>query len=140
MTEKFVWGERSQAELATVHPQLRLLSNLALKKSKIDFAILQGIRSESEQLKAYLGGFSKIDPRKRKGRHQVGCAIDFIVMGPNGKPTFQYPARYASVRAAYAEASKELKIPIRTLEQIGDLGHVELPKAYMPDNWKGTKK
>lgn len=140
MTKAFRFGTSSRAELATVHFDLQRLSHLALELSPIDFRILQGIRTFEEQLRAFKGGFSKIDPRKSKGRHMVGCAIDFAVFDPKtGKLTFAYPERYAQVRAAYGQASKQLGIPIRTLEKIGDLGHVELPKAYMPDNWASRK-
>lgn len=146
----FKFGTLSLAELATVHPLLQKMAPVALAKSPVDFAILQGIRSSSEQLKAFLSGNSRIDPRKRPGRHQVGCAVDFIVIDPKTKkPTYgegqgaaykkKVQSYYADVRAAFYAASKELKIPIRTLESIGDLGHVELPKASVPDNWKSKK-
>jgi peptidoglycan L-alanyl-D-glutamate endopeptidase CwlK len=133
----FVFGTSSKAELKTVHPDLVKLSNRALALSTVDFRILQGIRTFDEQLKAFEGGFSKIDPRKTKGRHMVGCAVDFIVIDPDtNKITWGKPKLWAKVREAYYQASKELGIPIRTLEKIGDLGHVELPKSHMPDNWK----
>lgn len=140
MTKAFVFGTSSRAELATVHFKLQTLAHLALELSPIDFRILQGIRTFDEQLKAFKGGFSKIDPRKSKGRHMVGCAIDFAVFDPKtGKITFEHPERYATVRAAFYAASKQTGIPIRTLEKIGDLGHVELPKSYMPDGWASKK-
>lgn len=138
MTTAFRFGTSSQAEIATVHPQLQALCRRALELSPVDFRILQGIRTAAEQLAAYKGGFSKI---KSGGRHQFGCAIDFMVVDPaTGKFTFGKPTLYAEVRAAFYAASKEKGIPIRTLESIGDLGHVELPKKYMPDNWKTKGK
>jgi len=131
----FKFGTSSLAEIKTVHPKLQALCHKALALSTVDFRILQGIRTAAEQLAAYKGGFSKI---KSGGRHQFGCAIDFMVVDPaTGKFTFGKPALYAKVREAFYAASKELGTPIRTLEHIGDLGHIELPKAYMPDNWKG---
>lgn len=133
----FKFGTSSLAEIKTVHPELQKLCYQALAISTVDFRILQGIRTAAEQLAAYKGGFSKI---KSGGRHQFGCAIDFMVVDPaTGKFTFGKPALYAKVRAAFYQASKDLKIPIRTLEKIGDLGHIELPKSYMPDNWKSRK-
>lgn len=133
MTAKFLFGTSSRAELATVHPLLQELARKALILSPIDFRILQGIRTAAEQLAAFRGGFSKI---KSGGRHQFGCAIDFMVIDPaTGKPTFDHPELYAKVRLAFYTAAKEMKIPIRTLEKIGDLGHIELPKSFMPDNW-----
>ena len=135
MTAMFTFGESSRAEIRTVHPELQKLCHRALLRSSVDFRILQGIRTAAEQLAAYRGGFSKI---KSGGRHQFGCAVDFMVWdAATGKFTFSKPALYAKVREAFYVASAELKIPIRTLEKIGDLGHVELPKSYMPDNWKG---
>lgn len=137
MTNAFVFGTSSKAELATVHPLLQKLAPRALALSPVDFRILQGIRTAAEQLAAYQGGFSKI---KSGGRHQFGCAIDFAVIDPaTNKITFGKPKLYAQVRAAFYAAAKEQGIPIRTLESIGDLGHIELPKRYMPDDWKSRK-
>lgn len=134
----FHYGTGSLAEIATVHPLLQRLCFRAIELSKVDFRILQGIRTAAEQLAAFKGGFSKI---RSGGRHQFGCAIDFMVLDPlTGKGTFGQPALYAKVRDAFYTASKEMKIPIRTLEHIGDLGHVELPKSFMPDNWAMKKK
>lgn len=134
----FKFGTSSLAEIATVHPLLQKLCHRALELSSVDFRVLQGIRTAAEQLAAYKGGFSKI---KSGGRHQFGCAIDFAVFSPKtGKITFDFPDRYAKVREAFYKASKELKIPIRTLEHIGDLGHIELPKKSMPDGWASKKK
>lgn len=138
MTASFKFGTSSLAELATVHPDLIKLCNLALRLSTIDFRILQGIRTAAEQLAAYNAGYSQI---KSGGRHQFGCAIDFMVIDPaTGKYTFGKPALYAKVRAAFKAAAAQLKVPIRTLESIGDLGHIELPKSSVPDNWKSLKK
>lgn len=130
----FTFGTSSLAEIKTVRPPLQKLCPRALALSTVDFRILQGLRSFDDQLKAYKGGFSKIDPRKRKGRHMVGAAIDFMVLDPaTNKFTFGKPALYKKVRDAFYAASKELGIPIRTLESIGDLGHVELLKTVYPD-------
>ena len=138
MTAEYKYGTSSKAELKTVHPDLQKVAVRALVLSVVDFRILQGIRSFADQLKAFQGGFSKIDPRKQKGRHMVGCAIDFMVWdAATGKFTFGKPSLYAKVREAFWAASKELKIPIRTLEKIGDLGHVELLKSVYPNDWKG---
>lgn len=135
MPTKFTAGSLTQ--IATVHPKLQALCHRALVLSPVDFKILQGMRTAAQQLKAYQGGFSKI---KSGGRHQFGCAVDFMVKDPaTGKFTFSKPPLYAKVREAFKAASKELGTPIRTLEHIGDLGHIELPKSYMPDNWNKGK-
>lgn len=133
----FVFGTSSKAEIATVHPDLQKVCVKALELAPVDFRVLQGIRTFDEQLKAFKGGFSKIDPRKSKGRHMVGCAIDFVVFDRlTGKITFEDVGRFRLVREAFHAAAKALNIPIRTLESIGDLGHVELLKAKYPDDWK----
>jgi peptidoglycan L-alanyl-D-glutamate endopeptidase CwlK len=138
MTTAFKFGTSSLAEIKTVHPLLQKLCYRALALSPVDFRILQGIRTAAEQLAAYKAGYSRI---KSGGRHQVGCAVDFMVVDPaTGKFTFSKPSLYAKVRAAFYAASAEMKIPIRTLEKIGDLGHIELTKSFMPDNWKQAGK
>lgn len=131
----FSFGASSKAELKGLHPDLITLCYEALKVSRVDFRILQGMRTREEQIEAFETGHSKIDPRIGKvGRHQVGCAIDFMVF-VDGKFTFNNVNAYAQVRAAFRTASKSLKIPIRTLEKQGDLGHIELLKSVYSNDW-----
>lgn len=134
MTKAFRFGTSSNAELATVHPQLQAMAHRALELSAVDFRVLQGLRTAAQQLAAYKSGHSRI---KSGGRHQFGCAIDVIAIDPKtGKVTWTPVSLYTQIRAAFQKASKELSIPLRTLESIGDYGHFELPKSYMPDNWR----
>lgn len=134
MTKAFRFGTSSNAELATVHPQLQAMAHRALELSAVDFRVLQGLRTAVQQLAAYKSGHSRI---KSGGRHQFGCAIDVIAIDPKtGKVTWTPVSLYTQIRAAFQKASKELSIPLRTLESIGDYGHFELPKSYMPDNWR----
>lgn len=133
MTKAFHFGTSSRAELATVHPQLQVMAQRALELSPVDFRVVQGIRTAAEQLAAYRSGHSRI---KSGGRHQFGCAIDVMAISPQtGKLTWTPKALYTQIRMAFQKASKELGIPLRTLESIGDLGHFELPRSYMPNDW-----
>lgn len=137
MTKAFAFGTGSSAELATVHPQLQAMARRALELSSIDFRVLQGIRTAAEQLAAFKSGHSKI---KSGGRHQFGCAIDVIAINPKtGKEAWKPISLYTQIRGAFQKASKELGVPLRTLESIGDYGHFELPKSYMPDMWASVK-
>src|SRR3990167_3520684 len=113
--KEYIFGVSSKAELKTVHPNLQQLCFKALELSRVDFRILKGISSAADQNKAFRLGFSQIDGYKKVGRHQVGCAIDFMVLDPKtGKFTFGKSVLYARVREAFYAASKILKIPIRT--------------------------
>ena len=46
----FRFSERSRVQLATVHPLLRQVVELALKKSKVDFKVIEGVRSDHQSL------------------------------------------------------------------------------------------
>lgn len=132
--KNFVFGTSSKAELKTVHPELQKMAKLALEYSPVDFRVIQGVRTAAEQLAAYKSGHSRI---KTGGRHQFGCAIDVMAIDPKtGKLTWEPISLYTKIREAFQKASAELKIPLRTLESIGDYGHFELPKSYMPNNWR----
>jgi len=67
------YSKTSAARLLTCHFDLQLIFNEVIKKSSQDFGIAQGGRSETEQLKYFLEGKSKIDPRipsqKAKAMH-----------------------------------------------------------------------
>lgn len=129
----FHFGSHSRGQLAQVHPELQRLAQRALELSPVDFFVWQGRRTAAQQLAYFKAGKSKI---RSGGRHQFGCAIDVIAIDPaTGALVYKPIILYTQIRTAFQKAAKELNIPLRTLEQIGDYGHFELPKAVIPDNW-----
>lgn len=69
----YKFGKKSKEKLATAEKDLQLIMEEAIKVSEVDFGINEGHRSEEDQLKYFLKGYSKIDPRvpalKKKGKH-----------------------------------------------------------------------
>ena len=52
----FSFGWRSQARLATVHPDLHRVLNRAIGMSPVDFTILEGVRTVARQRHSIIPG------------------------------------------------------------------------------------
>ena len=63
------FSSKSASRLATCHPDLQKLFNEVIKTK--DCVIICGARTLEEQIKAYQGGFSKLDGVIKKSKHQV---------------------------------------------------------------------
>lgn len=63
-----IFGEKSKECLKSVHPDLRLIHERVISKYNFDHTILEGLRTDELQLKYFLDGKSKIDPRDQKQR------------------------------------------------------------------------
>ena len=85
------FSDRSQARLDTCHPDLITVFEEAIKTSLVDFGISEGQRSAETQLKYFLDGKSRIDPRipelKKKGKHlrTPSEAVDIYAFVPGRK-------------------------------------------------------
>ncbi len=129
----FKFGGRSEKELAGVHPDLVAVCRRALKLSKIDFGILDGLRTPEEQARYVAEGRSWT----KNSRHLTGHAIDFgvYVNGAyvNGDTSDELKL-YAQAADAFAVAALELKVPIiRGIDwKQKDGGHIELDRRKYP--------
>lgn len=85
----YKFGKKSKEKLGTAHADLQLIMEEAIKVSEVDFGINEGHRSEKDQLKYFLKGYSKIDPRvpklKKLGKHlyNPSLAVDIKVYIPD---------------------------------------------------------
>lgn len=59
----YTFGTNSAARLSTGHVDLGIILRTGLSRSRIDFGISQVARPFEEQLKYFLNGDSKLDPR-----------------------------------------------------------------------------
>ena len=59
----YSYGRKSEKELSTCHPDIQVVYRSAI--NYMDITILQGHRSEAEQLKKFNSGFSKL----KRGKH-----------------------------------------------------------------------
>ena len=77
-------GKRSKRELIGVHPSLAFVVTEAIKITKQDFMVLDGLRTRKEQKKLVTRGVSKT----MNSFHLYGLATDLVAY-VNGKPTWE---------------------------------------------------
>ena len=89
------FSTRSKGKVAQAHKDLQLILNEAILDSDVDFGIAETLRSYEDQLKYFLEGKSKLDPRieekRKKAKHlkDPAEAADIYVY-VKGKPEFTY--------------------------------------------------
>ena len=106
------FGDRSLAEQAGVHPDLRRVAHRALEISAQDFAIHDGLRTEAEQRENVRRGVSQTMASKHlKQADGFGHAFDAVPV-VNGKLRWEWPPIYV-VAAAVRTASIELAVKLR---------------------------
>lgn len=102
----FAFSPASLVNLHSVHPDLQKLAIRALQLSPIDFAIIEGLRTEEEEQKCIASGKSETT----HSRHLTGDAIDFMAI-VGGKGTWE-PGPYHVIAEAFRKAAVELGIAI----------------------------
>jgi len=124
----FIFGTRSVENLKEVDPRLQTLAQCALKRSPVDFVVIDGGRSAAEHKKNVENGKSWI----KRSRHQDGKAIDFAAY-VNKQITYS-PQPYHIIAQAFYSCSKELKTPIIWGGEwkAQDLMHIELDRKFYP--------
>ncbi|MEA3453979.1 MAG: M15 family metallopeptidase [Candidatus Caldatribacteriota bacterium] len=76
-------GKRSKKELVGVHPMLAFVAMEAIKITKQDFMVFDGVRTAKEQRKLVQRGVSKTN----NSYHLYGGAMDLVAF-VKGKPTW----------------------------------------------------
>ena len=71
----FYLGSQSQARLEGVHPDLVKVVKRAITATTIDFAVLEGMRTEDSQRKLFQAGATQT----MNSRHLTGHAVDLAV-------------------------------------------------------------
>ncbi len=102
----FRFSARSLAKLEGVHPDLVRVVHRALELSKVDFSIVEGLRTVERQKELLASGAS----RTMNSRHITGHAVDlapFIA----GQIRWDWPPFYDIAKAMKAAAA-ELNVPI----------------------------
>jgi peptidoglycan L-alanyl-D-glutamate endopeptidase CwlK len=106
-TYEWKFGNRSEVKLVDVDADLVAVARLALTYSPVDFGITCGLRTQHEQNQLLATGKTQT----RHSRHQDGMAIDVIAY-VDGKVSWEIK-HYIVVAQAFAEAARELDVPIR---------------------------
>lgn len=107
----YAFGSQSLSNLSGVHDHLIDVCRLAIRNTKQDFAVFEGLRTAERQAELYAAGASKLDGDTRLSRHQTGHAVDlvpYIAGGLRWEWELVFP-----VADAVFYAARTLKIPIR---------------------------
>lgn len=101
----FTLSDRSLNNLKGVHPQLVKCVELALSISKIDFVVIEGLRTAERQKELLALGKSWI----QRSRHQDGQAVDLMALPADGSSNWDV-CHYDLIQAAMQEAAGRLGI------------------------------
>lgn len=125
----FVFGSVSKKRLEGVHPDLVKVMELAIKRSPVDFSIIEGMRTLATQKKYLAAGATTT----LNSRHLTGHAVD-IAPYVNGKIRWDWPL-YHKIAPVIKEAAKELGVPIEwggDWKRFKDGPHFQLPFKQYP--------
>ena len=99
-------SNRSMKELIGVHPVLAFAVTEAIKITKQDFMVVDGLRTKNEQEKLVAKGFSKtID-----SYHLYGLAVDLVAY-VDGKPSWD-EKYYPAIEEAMKTVIEKYDLPI----------------------------
>ena len=76
---KYTFSNRSKTALASCHQDLQQIAEIALQRTAVDFAIIEGHRSLERQKMLYLAGKSKIDGSNKQGKHNHNPSLAFDI-------------------------------------------------------------
>lgn len=117
----FRFSQRSRDHLEDVDGRLAAVAGIALRLSPLDFAVIDGIRTEAQQEALVEAGASKT----MDSAHLVGEAIDIMVY-VNGKGRWEEHL-YRKVHPAFEQAAEIVGIPLVWGGDWGwDFGHYEI--------------
>jgi peptidoglycan L-alanyl-D-glutamate endopeptidase CwlK len=102
----FYLGWRSRRRLKGVHPDLVAVVQDAIKRSAVDFSILEGVRTIERQRELLAAGAS----RTMKSRHLTGHAVDLGAY-VGGRIAWDWPL-YNKIAEAMKAAARAKKVKI----------------------------
>lgn len=125
----FYLSQRSRERLATVHTDLQLIVGSAILISKVDFAVLEGLRSLSRQRELVKSGASMT----LNSRHLTGHAVD-LGAWVSGGIRWDWPL-YHQIADAMRQAAVQHNLKLEwggDWETFPDGPHFQLPWAEYP--------
>ena len=102
----FRLSQKSLDRLNGVHPDLIKVVRLAIATTKVDFTVLEGLRTRERQAQLVKAGAS----RTMNSRHITGHAVD-LGAWVDGEVRWDWPL-YHQIASAMKNAAKELNIPL----------------------------
>lgn len=107
----YALGAKSKAMLIGVHPELVKVVNLAIRITKQDFAVHDGLRTIAEQREYVRRGVSKtMDSKHMKQADGFGHAVDLVPF-VNGQLRWEWKPIY-NIAAAVREAAGDLGVKL----------------------------
>lgn len=125
----FVLSRRSLDRLTGVHPDLVAVVQRAITISDVDFAVLEGVRSQARQQQLLAAGASQT----MRSRHLTGHAVDLGAIVA-GDVRWDWPL-YDRIAIAVKTAAADLKIPVEwggDWKRFKDGPHYQLPWKEYP--------
>jgi peptidoglycan L-alanyl-D-glutamate endopeptidase CwlK len=103
----FALGAKSKEKLQGVDIRLVRLVEQAIKETKVDFTVLEGLRTPERQKQLVNDGFSQT----LKSKHLTGHAVDLVAL-VNGKVSWD-KEHYPEIARAMKKAAAEQQVNIR---------------------------
>ena len=103
----FKLSQRSLDRLEGVKPELVEVVKRAIELTKIDFGVIEGLRSEERQKELVAKGASKT----MRSKHLIGNAVDLMAY-LDGKACWEIPV-YEPIADAMKQSAIECGVPIR---------------------------
>lgn len=125
----FSFGPKSEARLHGVHPDLVRIVRKALELSKVDFSVVEGLRSQTRQEELFKAGKS----RTMRSRHLTGHAVDLYPVSKDGAEWARED--FEDVVDAMRRASRSLGVPVEhghDWKSFPDSPHHQLPSLAYP--------
>ena len=94
----------SKLKLQGIHPDLRKVADLAIKKTTIDFRVTEGLRTTARQKQLVAAGASQT----MNSRHITGHALDVVAL-VGGQVRWDW-ALYPKIAAAFKEVGATCEI------------------------------
>lgn len=132
----FYLSKKSLSILDTVNPPLQEVTQLAIKKSRVDFGVICGVRTMAEQQALVDSGASKT----MKSKHLEGNAVDVMAyVGTRGSWEITL---YDDIADAFKAAAVELDIGIRwgAAWHIPDIREWFEPMQAATDNYVDVRR
>ena len=132
----FYLSKKSLSILDTVNPPLQEVTQLAIKKSRVDFGVICGVRTMAEQQALVDSGASKT----MKSKHLEGNDVD--VMAYVGSRGSWEITLYDDIADAFKAAAVELDIGIRwgAAWHIPDIREWFEPMQAATDNYVDVRR
>lgn len=103
----FSLGERSKKNMQGVDIRLVRIVEQAIKETKIDFTVTEGLRTPERQQQLVNDGFSQT----MKSKHLTGHAVDLVAL-VDGKVSWD-KKHYPEIARAMKKAADEQQVKIR---------------------------